>query len=300
MSDTIQEPTADILDKATTALRTAPISDSPSPGLVAAVIVALESQNASLVVGQHHHKVLLVRAMRYGSLAAIVLLAVAAALIWSDRAATSTFAQVIDNTKKATSVIFNGKATVSSSAPERRTKLLSEGKSYLQGHLERTESRTDQNGFDGPYRPSESISISDWRTKQELVLNPAAKTAGWLDIDKIATEYKNPIEAISTLVDNDAELVGDEELNGRKTRMFKLLRTDFLFGHKANNAQEGEGKLWVDSKTNLPVKLTAETTLGVDGKKLSVVFDNFVWNQPIDPKLFEMKVPDGFDVIEAK
>ena len=84
MIDQNQQPTPDILDRATEALRTAPISGSPPPRLVAETIAALQPLAVPSNTPQlQQRRQRMFRVARYsGVAAAILLLAFGAAMFW--------------------------------------------------------------------------------------------------------------------------------------------------------------------------------------------------------------------------
>jgi outer membrane lipoprotein-sorting protein len=57
-------------------------------------------------------------------------------------------------------------------------------------------------------------------------------------------------------------------------------------------------KVWVDPKTSLPVRIAVERP--ADGGKVETVFsfEQFTWNESLDPDLFKLEVPKGFTVTE--
>jgi hypothetical protein len=54
--------------------------------------------------------------------------------------------------------------------------------------------------------------------------------------------------------------------------------------------------IWVDPKTELPVKITYEGTTLVGDKepKLTKTIEGFSRNEKLDDNLFDTKVPDGY------
>src|SRR2546421_644033 len=63
------------------------------------------------------------------------------------------------------------------------------------------------------------VGVANLHTKYILKVDYSAKTAETSMVDASEIEkYTSPIKALSSLVDKDAELVGEEKLDGRKTR----------------------------------------------------------------------------------
>jgi outer membrane lipoprotein-sorting protein len=55
-----------------------------------------------------------------------------------------------------------------------------------------------------------------------------------------------------------------------------------------------EFTVWVDPKTQLPLRFEAD-----DGPDRQIIISDFVYDQPLDPALFSMKPPEGFQVQTA-
>lgn len=58
-------------------------------------------------------------------------------------------------------------------------------------------------------------------------------------------------------------------------------------------------ELWVDPKTGLPVRYLVEIPGLQAGKTLSMVYDQFEWDTPLDPKLFEPDIPANYTRLDA-
>src|SRR5437763_15907807 len=79
---------------------------------------------------------------------------------------------------------------------------------------------------------------------------PLPLARSWTTSQQIARA--NPIEELRKLKNDDAERIGEEEIDGRKTQVYRLKKADFI------ELRLGEGdtaKLWVDPKTGLPVRI---------------------------------------------
>ena len=83
----------------------------------------------------------------------------------------------------------------------------------------------------------------------------------------------------------------DETLDGRKLKVFAVK------GHKlAGSNGEADVTVWIDPKSELPAKSRVEMT--VNGVKAVAVMEILGWNEDLDEKLFELKVPEGYKVVE--
>jgi len=59
-------------------------------------------------------------------------------------------------------------------------------------------------------------------------------------------------------------------------------------------------ELWIDAKTHLPVRYVAEMPSPQDGSPYQFIYEHFVWDQPLDPKLFIPEIPAGYTRLDAK
>jgi outer membrane lipoprotein-sorting protein len=79
-------------------------------------------------------------------------------------------------------------------------------------------------------------------------------------------------------------------LDGRKTQVYRIKKAEVFMGLRLT---EGEtAKLWVDAKTGLPVRIAVGDPSDKD--KRFIVFEQFAWNEALDPDLFSLEVPKGF------
>ena len=150
------------------------------------------------------------------------------------------------------------------------------GVMYLEGN------RLRQEQFDGML-----ILIGDLERKQALFLDMHRKMAQSEEIDAaLARGFGNPIEQLRRAKADDAEQIGEEILRGRRTRVYRLRKVDLL-GIKG----PAERLVWVDVESRLPAKIVIRDP---DPKTESEIrFDDFVWNEPLDARLFSLSIPRG-------
>ncbi len=76
-------------------------------------------------------------------------------------------------------------------------------------------------------------------------------------------------------------MAGEELLNGKMTLVYSL-KND-------GKSTRQVSKIWIDAKSNLPVRITDEFT-AEDGKEISnIVRENYKWNEPVNAKLFALE-----------
>jgi hypothetical protein len=287
---------ADLLDRAAAALREAPVADGPPPALAASMVEALQAASVppDVVRLRERRRKMFCIARYSGAAAAAMLLAVLAGwLFLMDRTAPLAFGDVVQNVKNAKTVTF---VTRMKSTPLP----MLEQKWYIRGDAFRMEMPSAQFGdkvpADAP--PVLVAVIADAKQKKALELDFARKTARKITADKegwedMAKGLANPIEQLRKLKSQDAKRIGEEELDGRKTQVYQLKKADVFMG--VRTGQGDTAKLWVDPKTGLPVRIAVERPAG-DGKEKEVLFafEEFTWNERLDPALFKLEVPKGF------
>ena len=121
------------------------------------------------------------------------------------------------------------------------------------------------------------------------------KTAKKIEADEkmwqqMAKTMADPIKQLRDLKEQDVERLGKEELDGRKTLVYRLKKTDIFMG--LTITKDDTAKLWVDAKSGLPVRIAVGDPADTD--KPFVVFEQFTWNEALAPDLFKLDVPKGF------
>jgi outer membrane lipoprotein-sorting protein len=204
------------------------------------------------------------------SAAAALVAALTGSLLLFNYAGGRAFAQVVERVKAASSVRFTT-ASQLGKGPEIT------GMMYLEGSRMRFEQ------FDGML-----VGIGDFERKQALALDTHRKLAQSVEIDaRMARAYVNPIDQLQRAKSNDAEQIGEDILKGRRTRVYRVRKADLL-GIRGR----GEMMVWVDAESGLPAKIVIRDT---DPKApMEFRFDEFVWNEPLDARLFSLAIPDGF------
>jgi outer membrane lipoprotein-sorting protein len=211
------------------------------------------------------------RIARYGGVAAAasVLFVVGVSFLVVDRGAGVAFADVVQNVKDASSVTFRNKQKIGRQ-PEM------EFQWYLQGEQIRFE------------MPNVMAVIADLKMKKGLRLNMANKTARQMDLDDESMAlFTNPVDQLRKAKPEDAELLGEESFGKLKAKVYRVQRVDFL-----GIQGKGEMKVWIDSISELPVKITVSDQ---EGKRF-LSFDQFEWNKRLNKKLFRLEAPAGYTV----
>lgn len=277
MSEANNRPTPDVLDEAARALRDVPTPPGPLPELTVATLAAVQQRLTGTVPAseparrQRRRKIM--RYIGYGTAtAAAVALATAAATFWFTGNQAVALDKVLDNVQKAESVTFVEKQ-----------KLGDQGELELHYSVRGPRVRIEfANG---------TALVVDTKQRTGLMLFPKEK--GYLHIDKDKLHGpaggKLPIDDLLALRDRKPTSVEKEKLDGKEVQKLTIKGEP-----KAD--PPGDWVLWIDPKTELPVKMTYSGTTSAGGKEVSVmkVYEKFDWNVKLDDKLFDMTVPEGY------
>ncbi len=276
------QPVPDRLDEATRALRDAPVPPGPPDDLAAATVAAVENRLAGAVPAERARRERRRRIMRYigfgTATAATVGVATAAALLWFGDGRAVALERVAEKVKRAESVTYVETQTLGGQAPI-------EMRFAVRGPLVR---------IDAGDAGRSTVLILDTKEKTGLMLAPPAKAYRKIDKDgpgRIGGPAggQSPVEALLALKDRKPESTAEEKLDGKAVQ-----RLTIKGDPKAD--PPGDWVIWVDPKTELPVKMTYEGKTFAGGKEVPVtkVFEKFVWNAKLDDTLFEQKVPAGY------
>jgi hypothetical protein len=290
----------DLLERALSALRETPCLSGPPPELAASTVEALRTASmAPDIVRLRERRRKMFRLAGYSGAAAVFLMAVATWLMM-DRGAPLAFADVVQNVKNAKSVTFVTKIPSIIRGSQRG---VLQQKWYIQGDRFRMEIPREQEGVSPPadMPPVLLALVADPAKRDALQIDFYRKTVKHIKGDEktwqeMTKGLANPIEQLRKLTAKDAERLGDETLDGRKVQVYRLKGTDLFMGVRLTG--KDTAKLWVDPKTGLPIRIAVEPPPDSNEKTPPFVFEQFRWNESLDPNLFKLEAPNGFQVTE--
>lgn len=198
--------------------------------------------------------------------AAIVCLAIGLNLL-SERGTARAFEQVVEKVKNAESVQFSMTWRLGKQ-PEEKSRMFVVGDQV----------RVEVGGV--------LVQISDLAKKQVLYLDSQRKLAQSMMMDARRTQYlADPIDQLRQAKSDKAEAIGEEVLEGVPCSVFRVHDVQLL-------GAAGDMLMWVDPKSGLPVRFVIHDPKSID--KMEIRFEDFVWNKPLEPGLFSLTAPDGF------
>jgi outer membrane lipoprotein-sorting protein len=193
------------------------------------------------------------------------------------------FSLVVENVKKATSVQFTADEITATNPGS-----VIAHNYFVQGNRIRIETEHPK---DAPLALRTEVVVIDTDAKRVLRLTYPQKSAEKLPAtSKLASFLMSRVEAVAGLKDVDASALGYEVLDDRMTRLYDLNKNPFL----PDAALRSTPKVWVDPETNLPIQAILRV-VGPQGEITLLRVKHFKWNAPVDPKLLEMDIPEGFD-----
>ena len=259
----------DQLERSLSAMRNAVISDGPSQQLLADTLLALRKAETQT------HKNIFTRILTMKPLtkiAASILLAFGLSLLAFVmlRPNSVAWADVVNKVATAKALAFTATTQIPMAPKPMTMKFLMTS----DGH-----SRIEQPNNQG-------VTIMNTRTGETLSLNTQNKLATLIKVpNKAAAEgLADPIEAFKQLKDKDAKDLGEKEIDGRKVKGFS----------STNGSADYE--VWADKTTGDPVRI--EWVMPAWGGKTTIVMTEFSVNPQIDPKLFDLTIPEGYKVNE--
>ena len=185
-----------------------------------------------------------------------------------------------------------------SSEPRPGLKKLSQSKVYIRGTMYRSDSfNIGENGN----TVLTTVWIGNTQTRQDTRISYNEKTVEQSQMSDAGTQHiQQSPEVLRHLAEHDAEFIGEEMLNEKKTLAYKVKK--FQLGDGRELKENETVKVWIDPINQLPVQILIETWLGVPGKVAPFInreiLSNFKWDEPIDPNQFKPEVPAGFKKIE--
>ena len=205
--------------------------------------------------------------------AAIVAIAVGGPALLLDRSRSRAFAQMVEKVRAADTVQFD--------ASYQFDQHISSGTLYRDGNRTRAEMG------DGAF-----ISITDIKSREVLTLFMKRKQYQRSRMSKwVAEQNVNPVDRLRQIKTDNARFVGEEKLNGQRMLVYRLDKADVL----RMGRNDLETKLWIGFDSKLPTKIIVWDPH--PKRQMKIQFDNFLWDESLDPKLFSLEVPDYFDVV---
>ena len=277
MSDLNHQPRSDALDRAMAALREAPVPHGPSDHLTVATLAAITHRLAGTTPRGLHRRRLIMRVVGFSATAAAVL---AAVLLLPGRSPA-------DDVKKA----------VRKAEAAKTVRMKIELDAGADGKITATNYTAD-GAFRSEVNPAGLVVVVNGKADPKGIMYlTGTKQYRLLDPDKdplvkqVAGNVRKALEQFKLPADAQVKGLADEYLDGRKTKVYEIKGVDI-----PDVKGKADLKIWIDPKTDLPVQSRVVST--IEGKTVTATAAYLGFDEDLDPKLFDPKIPDGYKPLE--
>jgi len=110
-------------------------------------------------------------------------------------------------------------------------------------------------------------------------------------IENIRRENYDPSSMLEEILDGGYKSLGRSTIDGVEVEGFETTDPNYQGGREG----QVDGKIWVDVKTKLPVRL--EMDMETDGSQMHAVMHSFQWNYPVDADTFKPVIPADYMIM---
>jgi len=120
-------------------------------------------------------------------------------------------------------------------------------------------------------------------------------------VEKMDTENGDPVTLLKAMADCEHVDLGHDTIDGIKVWGIEV--TDPVLGTKLGSVLSSGMfdsivvRLWVDTETKLPVRLTAKGSAQNGEISMDLVIDDFQWDVTMDPSELELVIPDDYKLL---
>ncbi|MCP4250722.1 MAG: hypothetical protein GY778_27090 [bacterium] len=138
-------------------------------------------------------------------------------------------------------------------------------------------------------------------------IQPLTKTYMEFDISQLGfmeVSEQTPdafVRALFSLTDEAATELGSEVIDEREAVGYRI--PGEKLGFALPNSPDGDetyAELWVDLESRLPARFLIHMPIAVQDTSLTMVYDEFEWDQPLEPDLFDPAIPEDYTKLEAQ
>lgn len=133
------------------------------------------------------------------------------------------------------------------------------------------------------------VNVYDFTAGNMLTLLTNSRRAMISSIAMIPQDEqpRNIIDDFKRLDAEHATFVKDVEQNGRTLAVYDVNEPNLTM------------RIWVDKQTLLPVRIENRTVIGNHNQPSVLVLDEIEWDAQLDPALFAIEAPEGYQLVEA-
>jgi len=134
------------------------------------------------------------------------------------------------------------------------------------------------------------------RERVSLMVCPKSKTYTQMALTEEQAEKmrakEDPRAWLRAMMEGPYKELGRDELEGVAVAGIEAEGPAILGGM----LEDAVARVWVDVATELPVRMEIEGTASGGKTQMKMVADEFQWDTPLDPALFEPAIPDDYTV----
>jgi outer membrane lipoprotein-sorting protein len=272
MSDNLR-PSPDVLDAATAALRDAAVPPGPPDRLIADTLAAVATRRAARPSTQRRRWIMRIIGVGTLTTAAAVVTALVA---FPAHSPAGELKKAVQKAEQAKTVRVQIETDHGGDNKMTTT-------NYIAGDKLRTE-----------FQPRGLVVVVNGSEDPKgVMLITKMQTFRVLDPDKdalvkqVREDVRTALAQFKVPADDKVKGLPDENLDGRKTKVYEI-KNVVLPGTRAR----ADLKMWIDPKTDLPVQ--SRVSAMMEGRPVTTTAKYLGFNEELDPKLFETKVPEGY------
>jgi hypothetical protein len=247
-------------------MRNAPIPDGPSQQLIADTLATLDKAQADRLQPNVQRKTNMKLITRLAA-SLIIAIGAAALIFFATRTSSVAFAQVVQKVREAKTLTFECAAELPGMGPVKMHFFMNSA----------GQTRVEAAG---------SVSVIDPKAGKILTLVQAMKQAVVMDLGAHAyPQNKTPsnfVEEFKNLDTKKAKDLGEKEIDGKLCKGFVADDKGIQF------------TVWAEKSSGKLQRIELELSAGIGISKM--VMSDFVFDPPLDPALFSVEPPAGYEV----
>ena len=231
--------------------------------------------------------------------AAIVLIGAVITSFWQGGGSGVAMAEVLTQIEQVKAYMYKMSQTVTGKYPDGKT---------INVEAKSTVLVSQEHGVKINYETS-PLPITGQRILQEIYILPAHKKITILmpndkkysemefdetSLEEWAKGFSDPKFMVKQILSCEHTSMGKSIINGTEVEEFQT--TDRSIGGETFSQYDFMIKIWVDVKTQLPVRLEIETNKGDKMQHMRANVQDFQWDVSIDASEFEPVIPDNYTV----
>ena len=227
--------------------------------------------------------------------AVIALAGIAGIVMWTGTGSGIALADVLAQVQQITAYMYQMTMTVSGTEPTGRSMNQNvEGNILIAQDYGMKSSMDMIDPNSGKTTRHEQYMLP--REKAMIMIMPSEKTYMRIDLDdtlleKIRQQNYDPSSMLKHILDCKYRSLGRSTIDGVEVEGFQTTDPNYLAGMLGQT----DVKIWVDVKTQLPVR--SDINIQLENMQMQGVVHNFQWDVPVDAAQFVPVIPDDYKTL---